>query len=383
MLRHAPLLTEELISDEQVTTFSNRFCPADGRAARVTDVLTKLTLVTFVGHPQRPSRHPAHVAHAKRRLVHPPHPSGAAGRFNNDTIAPAPAWTTLLHHRARVADSSRSHWRSLLQDDGTTPALVYKPRDDEVPTPPSVTITTSQTRKTDSPHPPHHSLPNFHDAARDNRRTRPTVVVNAAWALVLQKLAGHSDVVFGNVTTGRNGAGIPGLDAVVGPCVNMLPTRLCLPPPPGDHTASEEEEERRRQLLLDLVEASAAQVDDRAAHEGLDWDEVVGQCTTWPAGERYRSAVHFRNMAFEPELVLKNVDDGSEDRLVVAWYELVATPHWTTVLVYPEDDVLRLWLLADPAEVGDDGADEILRLLAGFVDEIVAALTPDVDEEYY
>ena len=66
-----------------------------------------------------------------------------------------------------------------------------------------------------------------------------------------------------------------------------------------------------------------------------------------------------------PELTLGN------DRVVVGWYELVATPHWTTVLVYPEDDVLRLWLLASPAEIGDQGTDDILQMLANYTEEIV------------
>ena len=65
------------------------------------------------------------------------------------------------------------------------------------------------------------------------------------------------------------------------------------------------------------------------------------------------------------------------ERIVVSWYELVATPHWTTVLVYPEDDVLRLWLLANPAEIGDQGADEILHMLVKRVDELVLAINDD------
>jgi hypothetical protein len=81
--------------------------------------------------------------------------------------------------------------------------------------------------------------------------------------------------------------------------------------------------------------------------------------------------VHFRNMAFEPELTL-----GSR-WVVVAWYELVPTPHWTTVLAYPEENVLRLWLLANPAEIGDEGADELLHMLSGYVEEIVASIEDD------
>lgn len=117
-----------------------------------------------------------------------------------------------------------------------------------------------------------------------------------------------------------------------------------------------------------MVEASAQQVNQRTSYEGLDWEETVNKCTKWPSGSRYSSAVHFRNMAFEPELLL------GENKVNFAWYELVAAPHWTTVLVYPEENVLRLWLLANPAEIGDDGADEILNMLSEYCDEIVNSL---------
>lgn len=115
---------------------------------------------------------------------------------------------------------------------------------------------------------------------------------------------------------------------------------------------------------------------DVMGNEDVVRRNMAESCTAWPRGTRYASTVHFRNVAFEPGLALR-VDDGdgtTADRFSVVWYELVAKPHWTTVLVYPEGDVLRLWLLADPAEIGEEGADEILYMLAGFVDEIIGAL---------
>jgi len=226
----------------------------------------------------------------------------------------------------------------------TTPSLIFKPGGSKI-----------RTLRT-------FALPNFHTLS-DNRRTRPNIVVNVAWALVLQQLAGHDEIVVGNVTTGRNGA-MPGLDSVIGPCVNMLPMRLRL----GPNLTSRS----RKQQLRDLIEASARQVDERTAYEGLDWDDMVEKSTSWPSGTRYTSAVHFRNMAFYPELRL------GEDSLIVGWYELVARPHWTTVLVYPEEDMLRLWLLADPAEIGNDGADDILHMLADYVYEITIAINEEV-----
>jgi hypothetical protein len=343
ILRDAPLLVEELVSDSQMTTFSNQFCARDCRDASVSDIFTKLSLVDAGGPQRRAILRMSHMQNdgwCTIRILHT-----IARVYNGGTIGHVPDWTRLLSYRQQQAEASRSYWQSVLEyTPKTTPPLVYKPGGAKI-----------RTLRT-------FALPNFH-TSDDNQRTRPTVVINVAWALVLQHLMGHDDMVFGNVTTGRNGS-MPGLDTVIGPCVNMLPMRLRL----GAATTATATAHARKQHLRALVEASAQQVDERTAFEGLDWDDMVDRCTEWPRGTRYASAVHFRNMAFEPELAL------GPDRVVVGWYELVATPHWTTVLVYPEDDVLRLWLLADPAEVGDQGADEILQMLATYVDEILVAI---------
>ncbi|KAL3707268.1 hypothetical protein TMatcc_005245 [Talaromyces marneffei ATCC 18224] len=337
ILKEAPLIVEEIESRGQITTFFNQFCADDCRKAKLTDIFSKITLVSD-GHRRRVILRLSHMQNdgwCTIRIF-----TNIANVFNGLEVENTLKWTNLLSYRQAIGFESREYWNEVLRDTTRlTPGLVYKPKEGKVRTLRS------------------YALPNFH-ISTENRRTRPTVVVNVAWALVLQKLAGHDDVIFGNVTTGRNGS-LPGLDTVIGPCVNMLPMRLRLQNRPSLS---------RRAYLRSLIEASAQQVDQRTAYEGLDWEETVNECTKWPSGSRYSSAVHFRNMAFEPQLTL------GKSKVNFAWYELVAEPHWTTVLVYPEENVLRLWLLANPAEIGDDGADEILHMLAEYCDEIVDSL---------
>ncbi|CRG85572.1 nonribosomal peptide synthase, putative [Talaromyces islandicus] len=338
ILRDAPFIIEEISATQQIAIFSQQLCRADLHAASLSDVFSKMTLVNVGINRRRVILRLSHMQHdgwCTTQLL-----NAVAAAFNSLEIEKTPKWTSVLHYRHLMVEESCRYWRTKLQGaTQITPSLVYKPGGSKVRTLRS------------------YALSNFH-ASDDNRRTRPTVVVNVAWALILEQLAGHQDVVFGNVTTGRNG-NMPGLDSVVGPCVNMLPMRLQL----QSHSTT-----NREHKLRDLVEASAQQVDDGAFHNGLDWDELIDKCTTCVSGSRYKSAVHFRNMEFEPELSLGG------DRVVVQWYELVETPRWTTVLVYPEENVLRLWLLADPAQIGDDGADEILHMLAGYCEEIVQSL---------
>ncbi|MHA4820551.1 condensation domain-containing protein, partial [Streptomyces aculeolatus] len=52
-------------------------------------------------------------------------------------------------------------------------------------------------------------------------------VVQGAWALVLARLAGRSDVVFGATVAGRP-AELPGVESMVGLFINTLPVRVRL-----------------------------------------------------------------------------------------------------------------------------------------------------------
>ncbi|MFF8700631.1 amino acid adenylation domain-containing protein [Streptomyces albidoflavus] len=64
----------------------------------------------------------------------------------------------------------------------------------------------------------------LYDFARAERLTVNTVV-QGAWALLLSRYAGESDVVFGATVSGRP-ADLPGVDSVVGMLVNTLPVRV-------------------------------------------------------------------------------------------------------------------------------------------------------------
>jgi surfactin family lipopeptide synthetase C len=64
--------------------------------------------------------------------------------------------------------------------------------------------------------------------ARENRLTLNTLI-QGAWAVVLSRYSGDSDVVFGTVVSGRP-ATLPGVEAMVGLFINTLPLRTQVPP---------------------------------------------------------------------------------------------------------------------------------------------------------
>lgn len=362
VLRQPLVLVEEIPMDamgsqEDYRSFTHRLCSADVALARSDDVFTKVTLL--------------HAGAGRRRIIvrmsHAQYDGwcfeaifrGIASAYNSQhlTLESAPAFSRVLHHRQLIAGTSRDYWRSFLR--GTqepTPALILKPftrtTDEEKDRTQTKPVRTLRTR----------SIANF--TTTNDSTIRPEIVLNAAWALVLAE-RGYEDIVFGNVSTGRN-TGMPGLHDVVGPCVNMLPVRLHVP------TSRSSKTKLSPQTLRQLVQSAAQQIDDRYPHEGLDWDDLVENCTSWPRGSMYRSAVHFRNMDYLPQLQFRTDSDITD--AVVGWTEVVVTPLWTTIMAFPEHDRLWIWLYANPDEIGDEGASEILEVLASYIEDILAAL---------
>ena len=61
------------------------------------------------------------------------------------------------------------------------------------------------------------------------RRLTLNTLVQGAWALLLAQESGRDDVVFGATVAGRP-AGLPGIEAIVGPFLNTLPVRVEVAP---------------------------------------------------------------------------------------------------------------------------------------------------------
>ncbi|OJJ42483.1 hypothetical protein ASPZODRAFT_137284 [Penicilliopsis zonata CBS 506.65] len=152
-----------------------------------------------------------------------------------------------------------------------------------------------------------YSKPALRDPANDAvlhvRRTRIPVhplpkhgitaatVVKAAWAVLLARLAAHHDVTFGNTTANRNAASLPGVDAVVGPCLNVVPVRAQLQP--GQTVL---------QLLLALQQQQVANM----PYEAVGFRQIITECTTWPRWTHFSSVVQHQNIEPDRSIALSN-----------------------------------------------------------------------------
>lgn len=91
-------------------------------------------------------------------------------------------------------------------------------------------------------------------------------VVKAAWSTVLARATGKTDVVFGHLISGRNVRHVPGIEAVVGPCLNVVPVRV-------HYQAS--------WTVLDLLRHIQHQQVDNMPYESLGFREIIRNCTDW------------------------------------------------------------------------------------------------------
>lgn len=113
-------------------------------------------------------------------------------------------------------------------------------------------------------------------------------VLKAAWSLTLSHLLDRTDIVFGNLISGRN-VGIADVESIVGPCLNIIPVRIKLDP---------------KMSALDLLRKVQSQQVASMPYESLGFREVVRQCTEWPEWTYFSSIVQHQNLAQDVELRL-------------------------------------------------------------------------------
>jgi hypothetical protein len=113
--------------------------------------------------------------------------------------------------------------------------------------------------------------------------------IKASWSIVLSHIANESDLVFGNLVSGRSLS----LDRVVGPCLNIVPVRVRLDP---------------SCTVLELLRQIQNQQLASIPFETLGFREIA-KVTNWHSSTRYSSVVQHQNI---PELKEKIFLDGVE-----------------------------------------------------------------------
>ncbi|CAG8981036.1 hypothetical protein HYALB_00008189 [Hymenoscyphus albidus] len=160
----------------------------------------------------------------------------------------------------------------------------------------------------------------FDISARSKEITIATLPT-AAWALCLARRLGVRDVVFGEVVSGRN-INLPNCDTVMGPCWQYIPCRIKFE---ADWT------------VTDLLHVVQQQHIKSTQHEGMGLQEIVKNCTDWPASVDWFDSVvhqdveHVENLAFL----------GANSRMDTIYPHLEPLREWK-IQAFPKGDTICL-----------------------------------------
>ncbi|KAJ5157767.1 nonribosomal peptide synthase [Penicillium canariense] len=188
---------------------------------------------------------------------------------NQGEIPAKPAFSTFLTYGAQRRTQSIAYWSQLLQGSRLTSIGPHvKPSTPPNPMPEPI-FAGGQAR-----------LPH-----RTGKITHATLV-RAAWAVLLLRMTGETDVIYGQVVAGRNAA-IPAVEKIVGCCLNILPERV-------DFSTVK--------TVAELVNAVQDQYLAMGDADSLDFKDLVEHCTAWPAGSNFDTVLHHRNVDEEPAI---------------------------------------------------------------------------------
>jgi len=197
-----------------------------------------------------------------------------------------------------------------------------------------------------------------------------STVVNGAWALLLAKLTGRTDVVFGTTVSGRN-PDVPGIESMIGVFINTVPVRVRL---------------RMGESLGDLLVRLQTEQAELLDHQHLGLAEVqrLAEPAGASGGDLFDTLVVFENQPIAaPEVApVEGVDsatgtagsthDRDGDRFALAGGSAADATHYPLTLAVDPGPGLTLALEAHPdvfdAAEADALVARLVRALEAFAD---------------
>ncbi|RMI93536.1 hypothetical protein CDV36_016549 [Fusarium kuroshium] len=168
--------------------------------------------------------------------------------YGGEPLFPTPSYSTYIRGTlGKINPNHYAYWKALLKN--STPTNVTQRRGALLHTTPTQVLK----RVVSTP-----------SLASSNITT--ATVVKAAWATVLARVTGKTDVVFGHLISGRNVSSVAGIESIVGPCLNVVPVRVCHQP---------------SWTVLQLLQHIQKQQVDNIPYESLGFREIIDKCTDW------------------------------------------------------------------------------------------------------
>ncbi|CAE7020055.1 destruxin synthetase [Pyrenophora teres f. teres] len=189
--------------------------------------------------------------------------------YQQEPLYPAVEFSSYLAHARRMRTISSRYWRELLKGSFPTRAMEKLSVEVQEPVAPRLVY-----------------VERYIDAPRHPERLTMASLLSSAWALVLASITGEQDVVFGHVVAGRN-SDIPNVTEIIGPCLNIIPVRTLVHP---------------TKTSKELIQSVQDQHISLGQSDSMGWDEIVQDCSDWPAGTMFDSVVQHQNIVAQPEI---------------------------------------------------------------------------------
>lgn len=184
--------------------------------------------------------------------------------YRGDSIASTPSFANYVRASAGTVTSDHyQHWKSLL--DGSSMTEIVRRNG------PNYRRSAGATMKLKR---------NIRLPCITNGSITMATIIKAAWAYVLAQLSARSDILFGHTISGRNAA-VEGVEAIVGPCLNVVPVRVQFEP---------------QWTALDLFRHLQDQQVANMPYEALGFREIIKHCTTWPDWTNFTTTVQHQNV---------------------------------------------------------------------------------------
>lgn len=184
-------------------------------------------------------------------------------------------------------------------------------------------------------------------------------VLKAAWAIVLAQYSASSDVVFGEITLGKN-ISLPDrfdMSTMIAPSSNVIPVRVKFPATQG--------------TPLDFLRMIQEQRVAARPHEALGVLELVQRCTDWSYWTRFSTVVHHRHQPPLDGATTLNMGDTTFTHSVVE-SRMQDMPDVLIVTTMDGPQAVNFELRYSESRVPTSFAEDALRVLTIAVDMITS-----------
>jgi amino acid adenylation domain-containing protein len=171
-------------------------------------------------------------------------------------------------------------------------------------------------------------------------------LVQGAWALLLSRIAGNRDVVFGSTVSGR-APELPGVESMVGVFINALPVRVRVP---------------SKVMLLPWLQVLMAEQIEREQHGFISLPEIQSWSSVRPGDPLFDTLVIFENYPLRDSASSFEIED----------LRLFRRANYSLTLVVVPEACLHLAISFDTSRHNSATIERILNYLELLLEQIAA-----------